>query len=460
MDVRAILRLALRSSTLIQQIAMSIIASVIPTHTVANWLLSHVNTLLDSIGLSHDPTIQEIIYVALITVVALAVGWAFRELILFITRHIVARHPTEGAKELLSQRVLATCSNIVPPLVIMAMIPFAFVDDTLLSRVFMKILLLWTIIVAAMGLVAVLRFSWMRFDKRNNTKNLPLQGILNVSIGLVWIITVIVGISVLVDKSPAVLLTGLGAFAAALMLIFKDSILGFVAGIQLSQNDMLRVGDWIVVPSTIANGIVVDVSLTAVKVQNWDNTIVTLPPYMLVSSSFQNWRGMTDSGWRLISRNFYFDTDSILALSDDMIARVIDLPGVKDFVDEVKANGQQYNPGVACVNGTTATNLGLFRAYMCYYLLHHPLVATDQQILVNLTAPSPEGMPLQIYCYTTTAWTAYEAVQSEIFEHIALMCPRFGLRASSADYTEVMMKNPSALQPHVTADASAPQKSA
>lgn len=436
--------IVIQSSTFIS--AMTTIASVIPTHQVANWLLGHVDSILDTIGLSHDPTIQEIIYVAIITVLALALGWLVRAAILYTTRKIVNRYHTDAAKQLLDQHVLATCSNIVPPLVVMALIPFAFDGDSLLSKVFMKVLIIWTIIVVSLSVAAVLRYCWARFDHRNNTKNLPLQGILNVSIGLVWIIATIIAVSVLVDKSPAVLLTGLGAFAAALMLIFKDSILGFVAGIQLSQNDMLRVGDWIVVPSTIANGIVVDVSLTAVKVQNWDNTIVTLPPYTLVSTSFQNWRGMTDAGWRLISRNFYFDTDSIKALSDEMIDSVSDLPGIKEFVAKVKADGIKYDPGVACVNGTLATNLGLFRAYMCYYLLHHPLVATDQQILVNLTAPSPEGMPLQIYCYTTTAWTAYEAVQSEIFEHIALMCPRFGLRASSADYCEVNMQHPAQLQ--------------
>ncbi len=421
---------------------MSLFASVIPTHQVATWLLTHVDKILDGIGLKHDPTLQEVIYVVLITVIALLIGAAVRSAILFIARRIVATYHTEVAKELLQRGTLSTCCNVIPPLVVMAMIPFAFDSETVLSKIFMKVLILWSIVVFALGIVSVLRFCWTRFDQRNNTKNLPLQGILNVSIGLVWIISAIVAVSVIVGKSPAVLLTGLGAFAAALMLIFKDSILGFVAGIQLSQNDMLRVGDWIVVPSTIANGIVVDVSLTAVKVQNWDNTIVTLPPYTLVSTSFQNWRGMTDAGWRLISRKFYFDTDSIRALTDDMINDVIDLPGIKEFVAKVKANGIQYDPGVACVNGTLATNLGLFRAYMCYYLLHHPLIGTDQQILVNLTAPSPEGMPLQIYCYTTTAWTAYEAVQSEIFEHIALMCPRFGLRASSADYCEVNMQKP------------------
>lgn len=151
---------------------MSTLASVIPTHQVANWLLGHVDSILDSIGLSHDPTIQEIIYVALITVIALAVGWIVRAGILYATRKIVNRYHTDAAKQLLDQRVLATCSNIVPPLVVMAMVPFAFENDSMLSAVFMKVLIIWTIIVVSLGIASVLRYCWTRFDHRNNTKNL------------------------------------------------------------------------------------------------------------------------------------------------------------------------------------------------------------------------------------------------------------------------------------------------
>lgn len=412
------------------------ILAAIPTHKAAGWMLTQIDNLLDIFGLEHHEALEEAIYVVLIVAIGLALGWLVRYAILKVTQAIVKRYKTDLAKQLLENKVLTKCSHIITPLVIMSLAPFAFESESFILHVLMKILIAYTIIVVTMALVAIATFIWMRFDKRNNTKNLPLKGILNVVNGLLWIIAAIIIVSVLVDKSPAVLLTGLGAFAAALMLIFKDSILGFVAGIQLSENDMLRVGDWIVVPSTIANGIVIDVSLTAVKVQNWDNTIVTLPPYTLVSSSFQNWRGMTDSGWRLISKSFIFDTDSVLPATPEIIGRVKDLPGMSDFLAKA-ANGSFYDPGVACVNGSTETNLGLFRAYMSGYLVNHPKIAKDQQVLVNILKPSAEGMPLQIYCYTTTAWTAYEAVQSEIIEHAALMCPKFGLRAASADYRDV-----------------------
>ena len=225
--------------------------------------------------------------------------------------------------------------------------------------------------------------------------------------------------------------SGLGAFAAVLMLVFKDSILGLVAGLQLSQNDMLRVGDWIVVPSTIANGIVIDVSLTAVKVQNWDNTIVTLPPYTLISGSFQNWRGMSDSGVRQIARSILIDIYSVTQTTPDFIKKMVtQFPQLKAYVDKVQTAGHPiFDPGLATVNGTVDTNLGLYRAYLCEWLLGHPSISSSRQILVRLMAPTDNGIPLQIWCFTsTTAWTAYEAIQSALFEHIAVTAPVFGLQ--------------------------------
>lgn len=425
------------SQLFIQMYMENTIPSLIPGHHLATWLMTHITGLLDRMGLSREPSLEEVIYVCIIVIFALLLGWLVKLLVLWITRKFVAAHNTETGSELLRQHVFSRCSHAIPPLVILALIPFAFEGQSKLLHIFELCLIVYTIMAITNALCTVVSFIWRRFDKRNNTKNLPLQGILYVCNGIIWIVASIIAVSVLVGKSPAVLLTGLGAFAAAIMLIFKDSILGFVAGIQLSQNDMLRIGDWIVVPSTIANGIVTEVSLSAVKVRNWDNTIVTLPPYTLVSTSFQNWRGMSQSGWRLISRNFYFDTDSVTQASPELLAEVSELPGMKSFIDRINTEGQFYDSGVAVVNGTLESNLGLFRAYMCAYLLAHPLVAHDRQILVRVMAPDTKGIPLQIYCYTSTAWTAYEAVQSEIFEHIALKCQIFGLKACSGDYRDV-----------------------
>lgn len=407
------------------------LSEIIPSHRVANWLLSTIDGMLDAVGLSHLKNLEEYIYVAVIVVLALFLGWLIRRLILFAGRKVVKMRNSIVARELLEQKVLTKCSHIIPPLVILALLPFAFDTSSTLLKIFEKCVWIYLLITIAMAVNTVMTFAWMRFDQRENTKNLPLKGILNVCVGIVWIVVTIIGGSILLGKSPAVLLTGLGAFAAALMLIFKDTILGFVAGIQLSQNDMLRVGDWIVVPSTIANGIVQDVSLTAVKVQNWDNTIVTLPPYTLVSTSFQNWRGMSQSGCRQICRSVIFDSYYVKSCTPELIENVVKLhPEMKAFVDKSNAAGGKvnYDPGLAVVNGTTETNLGLFRAYMCQYLLNHPLIVKDQQILVRVMVPTGIGIPLQLWCFTTTAWTAYEAVQSEIFEHIASVCQDFDLQ--------------------------------
>ena len=422
-----------------------ITANVIPTHRVAVWLVDEIRRALNFFGLQHHPEIEQVVYIAIIVLFALLLGWLVRKGVLYVARRLVRWHHTDWGADLLHMKVLSKCSHIIPPLVILALIPFAFDTSSRLLKVFETCDFIYFIITMTIAVCVVISFFWHRYDERENTRNLPLSGIRNLCIGLVWAISVIVIGSVLMGKSPVALLTGLGAFAAVLSFIFKDTILGFMAGIQLSQNDMLHIGDWIVVPSTIANGIVIDMSLTAVKVQNWDNTIVTLPPYTLISSSFQNWRGMSASGYRQICRSAIIDSDSVVTATPELIEQVSKLPGMEKFIEKVKKGGQFYDPGLATVNGTLETNLGLFRAYMCNYLLNHPLIGTDQQILVRVMEPNASGYPLQIWCFTTTKWTAYEAVQSEIFEHIAVSCQLFGLRLfnspSGTDITSVQVLN-------------------
>ena len=365
---------------------------------------------------------------------------------------MLMRHSTVG-KELIDHKVLSRCSHIIPPLVLLALLPFAFTSETALRVIVLRGLLIYTVVVVCRAICTVTKFIWLRFDETRNSKNLPLGGILDTAVGIIWFIAVIICISIVVNKSPVNLLTGLGAFAAVLMLVFKDSILGLVAGLQLSQNDMLRVGDWIVVPSTIANGIVIDVNLTAVKVQNWDNTIVTLPPYTLVSTSFQNWRGMTESGCRQIARSVIIDSDTIVPATKEMISEITGkYPIIKAYTDKIDSLGHNdYNPGLAVVNGTNQTNLGLFRAYMCQWLLNNPAIRSDEQILVRLMPPTGEGIPLQIWCFTaTTNFTAYEAIQSAVFEHVAVTAIDFGLRLfndpSGTDVTTVTLTPPASAQ--------------
>lgn len=426
------------------------LASIVPSHSFAAWLIATIDKYLDKIGLEKSPEIEEFIYIVFIVGIAMFIGWVLRVAVLFAARKYVALRNGEAGQQFLQQRVLQKLSHVIPPLVILAWLPFAFETSSVWLTTFEKILIVYTIVAFVLAICALCNFIWLRYDEKNNEKNLPLKGILNSVKGVIWIIAVIIAASVLIGKSPASLLAGLGAFAAALMLIFKNSILGFVAGIQLSQNDMLRVGDWIVVPSTIANGIVTDVSLTAVKVRNWDNTTVTLPPYTLVSECFQNWRGMTSSGVRQIARSITVMTTSVIPVDDDFIKRVEErLPDMKSFIEKVGTDGGKSTPnqGIAVVNGTVDTNLGLLRAYLCQYLIDNPYISNDWQILVRTLAPTNTGMPLQLWCYAaTTNWTEYEAIQSSIFEHIAMVASVFELRlfnySSENSVTSVEMLTP------------------
>ncbi len=410
--------------------------SNIPTHQLAQWLLQSIRGVLHTLGLPNNHVVEDVVYVAIVAVLALFLAWFIRRGVLFITQRLKFKVLKRKVAVQHYRHLLQRCSHIVSPLVILGMLPFAFGGQSTLYRIVHTLVVAYLIISISIALGAIINFIWERFNARENTKNLPLAGIRNLCVGIVWIVSVIIIGSVVLDKSPVALLTGLGAFATVLMLIFRDSILGFVAGLQLSQNDMVRIGDWIVVPSTIANGIVEDMSLSTVKVRNWDNTIVMLPPYTLVSTSFQNWRGMTDSGSRLISRSVVFTVDSVVAASDALLQTIEPLPGMQEFINRVNVSGQYYDGSVAGVNGTAQSNLGLFRAYMCGYLLEHQQVDSSQQILVRIMPIDGSGVPLQIYCYTSTNWTIYEAVQSEIMEHLLTMAPHFGLQPYSAPSNE------------------------
>lgn len=448
-----------------------ILTDIIPSHALARWLLSHIDRFLGYFGLGDNTLAQEVIYVIVIVGIAVFIGWLISYMIRVSIRKVVMVRNPEVARQLIDGHVLTRCGHVIPPLFVLALIPFAISGKSLINIILIRGVLVYTTIVLCIAFSAIASFVWNRFEAKRNTRNLPLRGILDTIIGILWVITAIVCVAIVVDKSPAVLLGGLGAFAAVLMLVFKDSILGLVAGLQLSQNDMLHVGDWIVVSSAQANGTVIDASLTTIKVQNWDNTIVTIPPYTLVSGAFQNWRGMSDSGVRQIARSILFDLYSINPLTDsETDALVSKYPCLSPYVSKLRQAGRLVpDPGLAAVNGTIATNMGLFRAYMCQWLIDNPGISNDNQILVRLMAPTEYGIPLQIWCFTsTTAWTAYEAIQSDLFEHIALTAPDFGLRiyneTSGADVLTINVPDRKPLAPQeapvpASPDASAPAKS-
>ncbi len=410
------------------------ITALIPSHEIAGRLMALVDWILDLFHLEHHTTLEEIIYTILVIGIAAGIGWIIRRGVVGILRKAIALRKTQAGADLLHQRTITKCSHIIPPLIFMALIPVAFQSDAESYKWIMRIAGVYTLLCFAWGLNAVITFLWTQYDNRHNTENHPLRGVLNVLHGIVWIVIVIIAVSIIINKSPMALLGGLGAFAAALMLIFKDSILGFVAGIQLSNNDMLRVGDWIVVPSTQANGTVIEVTLTVVKVQNWDNTVIMLPPYTLVSTSFQNWRGMQESGARRIMRSVIIDNNTIAAPTPQLIASIeAKYPKMKDYIDSrtkllADGKGNIYNPDNGVVNGSVETNLGIFRAYLCQYMIDNPSIDKSQNMMVRTLEATEVGTPLQIYCFSNnTKWIAYEAIMSEMFEHIAIVAADFGL---------------------------------
>lgn len=267
---------------------------------------------------------------------------------------------------------------------------------------------------------------------------LPLRGIFQ---GIKLISAILIGIliiAVLIGKSPVILFSGLGAMTAVTMLVFKDPIMGFVAGIQLSANNMLSVGDWLEMPKYGADGDVVDIGLTTVKVSNWDRTITTIPTYALISDSFKNWRGMSESGGRRIKRSIFIDATSVHFLDTQELGRLHKArllgPYLDQKVDEINRFNTKLEADLSSlVNGRRLTNLGTFRVYLQEYLKAHPGIHQGMIMMVRQLQAGPDGIPMEIYCFTsTTAWVAYEGIQSDIFDHVVAVLPEFGLRIHQA----------------------------
>ena len=293
---------------------------------------------------------------------------------------------------------------------------------------------LWILIFALLSLFSLLNTVEDFTRQSEKSKRLPLRGLFQ-SIKLVAsIFALIFAISLLIGKSPVILLSGLGAMTAVMMLVFKDPILGLVAGIQLSANNMLSVGDWLEMPNYGADGDVIDINLTTVKVRNWDRTITTVPTYALISDSFKNWRGMTESGGRRIMRAIFIDTTSVHFLDAEEIARLRKAELLTDYIEKRLAEINDYNQAhhidtSSPVNGRRLTNLGTFRAYLTNYLKANPNIHTELIQMVRQLASGPNGIPLEIYAFTNkTAWVEYEGIQADIFDHIFAVLPEFGLR--------------------------------
>lgn len=292
----------------------------------------------------------------------------------------------------------------------------------------------WIILFALLSLFTFLDILQSISDRRETRGHFPLRGLLQTVKLVASILTTILAVSLLMDKSPLILLSGLGALSAVLLLVFKDPILGLVAGIQLSANNMLAVGDWLEMPKYGADGDVVDIALTTVKVRNWDKTITTIPTYALISDSFKNWRGMSEAGGRRIKRSIHVEMSSVCFLSKEQLAELKKAQLLSDYIASTiteieKENIDKKADMTVIQNGRRMTNVGTFRKYLVSYLKNHPKIHQGMTLIVRQLEPTTFGLPIEIYAFTnTTSWNAYEDIQSDIFDHIIAVLPAFSLR--------------------------------
>lgn len=352
--------------------------------------------------------------IALILLISYIITKLFRHLVIPAVHKITSRTKATWDDYLFNEKMMTSFCRMIPPIMFYLLLPFVFNNVPQVLDILLKGCLIYLVITTLMLVNSFLNSLYEISNEHETLRNRPLKGIYQM-INLVAIgIGIILIISILIDQNAATILAGLGASAAVLMLIFKDSILGLVAGVQLSANDMLRPGDWITMPKYGADGDVLEVSLTTVKVRNFDKTITTIPPYALVSDSFQNWRGMRETGGRRIKRSIFIDMTTVHFCSE----REKEMFASRGWIDET-----QTKPGVQVVN------LYVFRNYLQNYLKEHPRTHKELMIMVRQMQPTSEGLPLEIYCFSnTTVWPEYEQIQGEIFDHILAVIPEFGLR--------------------------------
>lgn len=410
------------------------------TAFLAELIMKVVHWCLDLIGLSHDHSLFVTVYAIVVFLISYGIGvlvtWLVLLVVTLIGRHLKSPLYAELTQAKFFQRVC----RIIPAIVFLILIQFTMTTYSSLSTWLSRLTWIYLMFVIAISLNTMVDAIWHHVDARENKRRLPLNGVVQIIKGVVWIVFIIVAVAVLVDKSPASLLAGIGAFAAVLMLVFKDSILGVVAGVQLSENDTLHVGDWVKIHGTDANGIVTEVTLTSVKIRNWDLTTTSVPPYALVSGSFTNYRTMQESNTRRIQRCYLIDADSIIPTDDEMLARFAEIPLLKEWIEKKIAQRdagkvEDVNNSAGLVNGSIESNLGVFRAYLQLYLQSNPNIApaSESTCFVSTLEQTVGGIPLQIYCFTaTSSWLPYEAIQSALFEHVAVMLYKFNLYAYEA----------------------------
>lgn len=400
-----------------------------------NGIKEALNNLLISIGLSESTAnvVDKLIILLVIIALAFLAEKLCKRLLIPGIHKLVKSTKATWDDIIFADKVIGGLAGMIAPLLVYLLVSLVYEPGTEGFIFVQKLCTVYMIAVFIRFLSALLTAFYTIYNKKEEFRDRPLKGLLQTVQVILYFVGGIAIVSILIDKSPAVLLTGLGASAAILMLVFQDSILGFVSGIQLSANDMLRVGDWIEMPKYGVDGDVIEVTLNTVKIQNWDKTIVTIPPTLLMKDSFKNWRGMSESGGRRVKRSIFVDMTSVKFCTPEMLEHYNKIQVLSEYIDEKEKVLTEYNKehnidASVMVNGRRQTNLGVFRAYLSNYLKNHPSVNHGMTCMVRQLQPTEKGIPLELYFFTaTTAWVVYEDIQSDIFDHVLAVIPYFDL---------------------------------
>ena len=374
------------------------------------------------------------IAVAAVLVLSALANFVAKHYIVTALSYVISRSKANWDDELLRKRTLNRLARLAPAVVIFVLTPIALEGLDPVILIIRSALQIYMIAVIILVLDSLLNEFERYYQSFQASKQIPIKGFIQVVKIVLYFIAAIFVVSILLNKTPLYLLSGIGALTAVLMLIFKDAILGFVAGIQLAANKMVSVGDWIEMPNYGADGDVLEVALTTVKVQNWDKTITTIPTYALISESFKNWHGMTTSGGRRIKRAVNIDMSSIRFCDVEMLERYEKIQYISEYIESKKAELEAYNQSenvdhASLANGRRMTNIGTFRAYVVAYLSHHPMINMDMTFLVRQLQPTQYGLPIEVYVFSKDkVWANYEGIQSDIFDHILAVVPEFDLR--------------------------------
>jgi len=413
-------------------------------------LESYLNNLLIEYGLS-DRWAEYVTWAILgvgVLILAFIANFIAKKVVVSVVNLFVKQTRTTWDDALIESKVLNRLANIAPILVIYSFKSMFDPIEQLIDR-FSTILLMF------LGLIVF--YSFLNavnavYKSHEMSKQRPIKGYIQVAKIVAAIVLFITALATLLGQNPLVMLSGFGAMTAIILLMFKDSILGLVASIQLTSNDMVRIGDWIEMPKYGADGDVIDITLNTVKVRNWDKTITTIPSYSLVSDSFKNWRGMQESGGRRIKRAVNIDMTSVKFCSDEMLERFSGFDLIKDYLAERKNDVDQYNESnrvdqSELINGRRLTNVGTFRAYVVAYLRIHPKVHQSMTFLVRHLPPGENGLPIEIYVFSNDQeWANYESIQADIFDHILAAIPQFELRVfqypTGSDLRSLSIKPP------------------